>query len=331
MEAHVCKWWLGRIGFMFLLVLLPIVGWAAGYPERPIMVILPTGPGGPLDLSTRALVSAAEKELGQAIVAENKPGGGGTVGLSIAATAKPDGYVLCGGSSSPMIRAPLLQKVPFKPLASFTPIFGFARPHSGLVVKSDAPWKNLREFLDYAKKNPGKIKYSTPGTGTAMHQAMGVVALKEDIKWVHVPYIGPAPALAALLGGHVDACCSGADFLLHVNAGSLRLIAANGETRTAQFPDVPTLKESGYDFVDETVFGIVAPAGLPGEVVRRLEVVFGEAAETNQFKSTLASFDLAPARLNSKEFGEYLRDFWFRTEKSLKEMGLIKEPATQPY
>ncbi|MCG6535975.1 MAG: tripartite tricarboxylate transporter substrate binding protein [Syntrophales bacterium LBB04] len=319
---------------LFLLIAAVMAGFGEArgeYPERPITMILPTGPGGPLDLIDRAIANGAQKQLGQPLVLENRPGGGGTVGLAMVAAAKPDGYTLCGASSTPMIRAPLLQKVPFKPLGSFTPIIGFALPHSALVVRSDAPWKTFKEFLDYSKKNPGRVKYSTSGFGSAMHHAMEVVARSDDIKWVHVPYQGTAPALAALLGGHVDACSSGADFLVHARAGSVRILATNGEKRLPGFPGVPTLKELGYNFVDETVFSVVGPAGLSPQVITTLENAFGKGAETAEFKATLNNLDHVPVHYGSKSYAEYLKALWFNLEKSLKETGLMKEPATPPY
>jgi tripartite-type tricarboxylate transporter receptor subunit TctC len=302
----------------------------AEYPERPLTVVVPSGPGGPLDLIARAIAIGAEKPLGQSIVVDNKPGGGGTVGLSVVATAKPDGYTLCAASTTPMIRTPLLQKVPFKPLGSFTPILGFALPHSAIVVKTGAPWASLAELVDYAKKNPGKIKYSSSGLGSAMHHAMEVVALKEGIKWVHVPYQGPAPALTALLGGHVDVCSSGADFLPQARSGTVKVLATNGEKRLAALPDVPTLKELGYEFVDETVFSIVGPAGLHRDIINKLETAFSASMEAPPFRSTAANLDLVPISLKSEEYSRYLKDLWFRLEKSLKETGLIKESATRP-
>jgi tripartite-type tricarboxylate transporter receptor subunit TctC len=302
----------------------------AEYPDRPVTIVVPSGPGGPLDLIARAIALGAEKPLGQSIVVDNKPGGGGTVGLSVVAAAKPDGYTLCAASTTPMIRAPLLQKVPFKPLGSFTPILGFALPHSAIVVKTGAPWTSLQELVEYAKKNPGKIKYSSSGLGSAMHHAMEVVALKEGIKWVHVPYQGPAPALTALLGGHVDVCSSGADFLPQARSGTVRVLATNGEKRLAALPEVPTLKELGYDFVDETVFSIVGPAGLPRDITSKLETAFSASMEAHPFRSTTATLDLVPISLKSEEYSRYLKDLWFRLEKSLRETGLIKEAATRP-
>ena len=236
----------------------------AEYPERPITIIVGFDPGAASDIMTRTIAAGAEKQLGKPIIIENKGGGGGSVALGIVANAKPDGYTLCAVPNVSMIDTALMQKVTYKPLKSFTPIVAHsAAEHTALLVKSDAPWKNFKEFIDYAKKNPGKVKYSTSGVGTGMHVAMEVIAHKEGIKWVHVPFKGAAPATTALLGGHVDACSAGIGYQPHVLSGALRILADHGLKRQAAFPNVPTLKELGYEFYNDTMHAIVGPAGLP--------------------------------------------------------------------
>jgi tripartite-type tricarboxylate transporter receptor subunit TctC len=302
------------------------------YPERPVTIIVGMEAGGPTDISTRALIIGASKFLGQPIVVENKGGGGGTVALAVVATAKPDGYTLCAVQNVSIVDTPLMQKVPFKPLKSFTSIIGFAAAtHTALLVKSDAPWKSFKEFIDFAKKNPGKIKYSSAGIGTGMHVAMEVIAKKEGIKWVHIPYKGTAPSRTALMGGHVDACSSGVDWPPHVQSGGLRVLATHGEKRSPHFPDIPTLRELGYDFVNWTVHSIVGPAGLPPEVVEKLETAFAKGRETTEFKIAVDTLYLTPFHYNSKDYDRYLKEKWGATEKIFKDIGIITEPATQPY
>ena len=161
------------------------------FPERPITVLLSFDPGSTVDLITRATGTGAQEYLGKPVIFENRPGAGGTVALSMVAIAKPDGYMLCAAPNASVIDTPLIQKVPFKPLKNLTPVIGLsAAQHTALLVKNDAPWKTFQEFMDYAKKNPGKIKYSTSGVGTAMHVAMEYIAQKGGVKWVHVPYKG---------------------------------------------------------------------------------------------------------------------------------------------
>ena len=302
------------------------------YPERPVTVILGMDAGGATDVSIRSMAPAVGAVLGKSIIVENKGGGGGAVALGVVATAKPDGHTLFGGQNVSIVDTPLMQKVTFKPLASFTPVVVFAgSEHSALLVKNDAPWKTFKEFMDYAKKNPGKVKYSSAGVGSGMHVAMEVIAHKDGIKWVHVPYKGTAPSRMALLGGHVDACSSGVDWPPFVQSGQLRVLATHGERRSPHFPDVPTLKELGYGFVSETVHSIAGPVGLPPDVVRKLETAFKKGTETPEFKTALEKLYLSPIFMNSKEYDQHLKEKWGRTEKMFKETGIIKEAATQPY
>ncbi len=319
---------------IFFLVTVSISGglaWAE-FPERPVTVILGMDAGGVTDVSIRSMAPAVGAALGKSVIVENRGGGGGAVALGVVATTKPDGYTLFGGQNVSIVDTPLMQKVPFKPLASFTPIVVFAASeHSALLVKSDSPWKTFKEFTDYAKKNPGKVKYSSAGVGSGMHVAMETIAHQDGIKWVHIPYKGTAPSRTALLGGHVDACSSGVDWPPFVQSGQLRVLATHGEKRSPHFPDVPTLKELGYGFVSETVHTIVGPAGLLPDVVKKLEVAFKKGTETPEFKAALEKLYLSPIFMNSKEYDQHLKEKWGRTEKTFKEIGIIKEAATQPY
>jgi tripartite-type tricarboxylate transporter receptor subunit TctC len=303
----------------------------AEFPERPISLLVSFAAGGSADVSLRALAVGAEKALGQPLVIENRAGAGGTLALAHVANAKPDGYTICQAGNAGIIRAPHLQKVPYKPLKSFTSIMAYCGAHnSGLCVKTDAPWKTMKELIDYAKKNPGKIKYGTSGTATAMHMAMLYLAVKEGINWVHVPYPGGAPAIVALLGGHIQAVSVGPEWAPYAQAGSLRCLATHGYKSSAAFPQ-PTFRDQGYDFVNDTVFGIWGPAGLPSDIVKKLETAFTKGMETQQFQTTIEKLYLTSEYLNSKDLDQNLKETWVNLEKSLKEMGVIKESATQPY
>jgi tripartite-type tricarboxylate transporter receptor subunit TctC len=324
-----------------LVALLCLAAWSlllfpglamAEYPERPITIIVGFDPGAASDIMTRTMAAGAEKQLGKPIIVENKGGGGGSVALGIVANAKPDGYTLCAVPNVSMIDTALMQKVTYKPLKSFTPIVAHsAAQHTALLVKSEAPWKTFKDFIDYAKKNPGKVKYSTSGVGTGMHVAMEVIAHKEGIKWVHVPFKGSAPAITALLGGHVDACSAGIGYDPHVLSGALRILVDHGLKRPAAFPNVPTLKELGYDYYNDTIHGIVGPADLPPEVVKKLESAFAKGMESPEFKSAQEKLYLNPVHYNGKEYERLLKEKWTNTEKMFKESGIIAEPATQPY
>ncbi len=303
----------------------------AEFPDRPITIYISMAPGGSVDICTRSISAAAEKTLGKPIIIENRAGGGGTVAYALVANVKPDGYTLCGGVSTGIVRAPQMQKVTFKPLKSFTPLIAYAKPYNGIVVKNDAPWKTFKELIEYAKKNPNKIKYGTGGIGTAMHHAMAFVEHQDGIKWIHVPYKGNADALTALLGGHVDVASVGPEWVPFVKSGTMRLLAVTEEKRNPNFADVPTLKDLGYDFANETVFCIVGPAGLPQDIANKLEAAFTKAAESKEVKVAVEKLDLVPILIVGKDYDEYLKRVWSKLEKNLKETGLVKEPATSPY
>lgn len=303
----------------------------AEFPDRPITMFISMAPGGSVDICTRSISAAAEKILGKPIIIENRAGGGGTVAYALVANAKPDGYTLCGGVSTGIVRAPQMQKVTFKPLKSFTPLIAYAGPYNGIVVKTDAPWKTFKELVEYAKKNPNKIKYGTGGIGTAMHHAMAFIEHQDGIKWIHIPYKGNADAMTALLGGHVDVASVGPEWVPFVRSGTMRVLVITEEKKNPNYPDVPTLKELGYDFANETVFSIVGPAGLPPDIAKKLESAFAKAAASNEVKTAVEKLDLVPILIVGKDYDEYLKSVWSRLEKNLKETGLIKEPATSPF
>ncbi|MBW1861107.1 MAG: tripartite tricarboxylate transporter substrate binding protein [Deltaproteobacteria bacterium] len=306
-------------------------GAMAEYPEKEINMFIPFAAGGSVDTMTRVLASEAEKVLGKPIVLLNKPGGAGTVALGILSKEKPDGYTLSTATSIGIFGIPVMRKVPYKPLASFTNIFSHARASLvGLVVKADSPWKTWQEFIDHASKNPGKVKYSTTGTGSVFHVAMELVAKNNNTKLIHVPFKGTMPALTALLGGHVEACSSGPAFMRMVKQGQLRLLSIYADNRSPLFPDVPTLKETGYDYSVKTYFGVHGPAGIDPAIVKKLEKAFGKAVDTPAFKKIAKRFAMQTKNLGSQEYTRLLEDGWTEQVKIYKDLGLIKKVATQP-
>jgi tripartite-type tricarboxylate transporter receptor subunit TctC len=314
---------------IFLSIFVFTVSANAEYPDKPITIMI-AALGSASDLSTRAIAKGAEQYLGQPIIVEFK-GAGRSANLAMAAIAKPDGYTLAATPDASTTVTPQLEESPFKPLR-FTPIISVAlAQHSALVVKSDSPWKTAKEFIDYAKKNPGKIRYTPGAIGVGMHIAMEVIAKKEGIQWVMVPTKSSAPAMTMLLGGHLDACSAGiGTWEQHVKAGTLRVLLTHGEVRSPDFPNVPTQKELGYDYVNKTIHYIVGPPGLPPDIVKKLETAFAKSKETPEFKKVLDTIKCQPINYNSKEMDRHLREMWASTEKKLKLIGLIDKPATQP-
>ncbi|HSR13105.1 MAG TPA: tripartite tricarboxylate transporter substrate binding protein [Thermodesulfobacteriota bacterium] len=243
------------------------------FPARPINVILGYPAGGTTDMSLRPLTIAASRTLGQPLVVFNKPGGGSVVAVSSLKNEKPDGYTIgvltTGGTLSQYMRA-----VPYDSAKDFTPIMQYVTHLYGLVVRSDSPWKTLKEFIEYAKANPGKVRYSTAGLGTPMHLVMERLAAMEKIKWTHIPFQGGPQGIAALLGDHVEAYTGPTDWKPQVLAGRLRGLALYAEKRAAGLPQMPTLIEQGYDIVAPGAISLVGPKGIPPEILETLHQAF---------------------------------------------------------
>lgn len=301
---------------------------AAGYPEKNITVFCVFPPGGTVDTGIRALCAGAEQVLGKSMVIVTKDGGTGTVGLALLAGEKPDGYTLAGGTSTGIVRVPLSRKVTYKPLASFTFIYAYAAAASGLMVKPDSPFKSFKDMVEYARQNPGKVTYSTLGAGSPMHLIMEVIAMKEKIKWTHVPYKGTAPAETAAIGGHVDAVSAG-DMHNALN-GQLRPLLMYTQERYALLPDVPTTIELGYGTYNDTFFSVFGPAGMDAAVVKKLEEAFEKAQEMDSWKQWLKQFGQVPLKMKSAEYAKFLEEAWTREIEIQKSLGLITEPATLP-
>lgn len=313
------------------------IGWGAAgpgaraaYPERPLTLLVGFVPGGSMDLSARALAKAAEKILGQPIMIENKPGGTGTVALAALLSQNHDGYTLCGTPSSVLIRVSQQQPVPFKPFTSFRAVIGFTEPQLGIVVKSDAPWKTLGELSAYAAKNSGRVKYATTGVGSTTHAAVDAFAKRDRLQLIHVPYKGSMEALTALLGGHVEFAALTSELVPAVKAGQARLLAVMSEKRSPKYPSVPTLKEQGYDFANDAVFAVVAPADIDPAVAGKLEEAFAAAAKNKEYLETLDRINMIPVYYNGKAFDAFLRYHWKVINKNLKASGAISEAATKP-
>jgi tripartite-type tricarboxylate transporter receptor subunit TctC len=233
---------------------------AQEFPAKPVVLVVPWPAGGTTDLGMRALANATEKYLKQKIVTENRPGAAGVLGPQQVVQAAPDGYTVVQIPIT-VFRAPFMRKVNFSPETDFTYIIGVSGYTFGVVVRADAPWKTFQEFLTFAKNNPGKINYGTPGAGTSLHLTMEQIAGKQGIKWQHVPFKGTAETTSALLGGHIDAVADATGWAPMVNAGQFRLLVTWNAARSKNWPDVPTLKETGVDLVSNSPFGIAGPKG----------------------------------------------------------------------
>jgi tripartite-type tricarboxylate transporter receptor subunit TctC len=295
----------------------------AAFPERPITLIIAFGPGGATDLTARALAKALEKKLGQPVICMNKIGAGAAVAVSALATAKPDGYTVGTTLSAPAL-TPHTMDVPYD-VESFDYIILNGKYMYGVAVKSDSPFKTLKDLVDYAKQNPGKLKYSSSGPATPNNLAMLLLGKTTGVKWDNVSFKSGADAAMAALGGHVDATSvNPVDVVSLVGAGRMRLLASLSDTRWKWVPDVPTAKESGYDVEMSGWMGFGAPKGVPKPILDRLREAFKEASQDPEFLHNLEKFYMIPDYKSGEDYKKVLREDSKMNEKLLMEFGLHK-------
>jgi len=295
---------------------------AQQFPTRPVTLIVPWPAGGSTDIGMRALASATEKHLGQSIVIENKPGAGGTIGpANMAAGAKPDGYTVAQLPIT-VFRMPFIQKTSFDPTKDFTYIIHITGYTFGVVVKADAPWKTFDELIAYARANPGKINYGTPGAGTSLHITMEQIAKLKGIKWTHVPFKGVSESMNALLGGHIDVVSDSTGWAGSVDGGQARLLVTWGAGRTKNWPNVPNLKESGIDMISNSPFGIGGPKGMDPTVVKVLHDAFRKGMEEQSYKDSMAKLDQEAFYLDTAAYHAYAMKQVEEQKQLVEELGL---------
>ncbi len=275
------------------------------YPSKPITLIVGYAPGGAAEITARALGNAASKHLGQPIVITTKPGAGSAVALGGLKNEKPDGYTI-GQLATGGINAQFLNKVPYEVTKDFTPIMHYSITQSGIVVRADAPWKTFKDLIAYAKANPGKLRYGTAGVGSPGNMGMEQLAMMAGIKVTHIPFEGTSQAIAALLGGHIDAASESTFWKPHVLSGRLLLLASYGDERIPFTPKVPCVKELGYDMAPLSVFGIIGPKGLSPQIVNTLNDAFKKALDDPEVKKLYTEMDVIPKYLGPADFGKYL-------------------------
>ena len=303
---------------LILLLVMPGLSKAQEYPTKPVNVTIVYAAGGTMDTTARAIAGPAEKLLGQQFAITNVGGAGGAVGLGLVAKQKPDGYHLGVCSHPGLVFVPHVQTVPYK-LDDFVPVMHYGFSPNAVVVRTDSSWRTLKELVEYARQNPRKVTYSTGGTGSPMHLAMEFIARQEGIQWTHVPYQGANPAMIALLGGHVMAESGSTEWMPHVKEGKLRLLAAQGEKRMKAFPDVPTLRELGYDFTTGGYFMFVAPKGTPQSIVGKLDDALRKAMDDPKFLDLLGKLEMEVAYRNSSDLKKYLEESNARLERQFAE------------
>ena len=287
--------------------------WAAGegagagtYPEHPITIVIPFPPGGNSDIIARLVADRLASTLGQPVIVDHRPGGaGGTVGAKAVVSAEPDGYTLLLSSPTTLVVAPAVYRsLGYDPAKSFAPIATLFSVPQLLAVNPSVPVRSLPDLVAYAKANPGKINFASPGYGTQPHLLGEMLRLATGTNIVHVPYKGPAQAVTDLLAGQVQMYFETIALLLpHVEAGKIKALAVADETRNAQLPAVPTTTETGFPKLQATYWnGVLAPAGTPTNIVGKLNAAINEILKSPELQAALVKLSAKPKIGSPQDF-----------------------------
>jgi len=295
----------------------------AAWPSRPIRLVIAFPPGGPTDIVSRVVAAQLSQQLGQQVVVENRPGAGGNIAAELVAKAAPDGYTLFYNTSAITIAPALYAKVNYDTLKDFAPISSTATNAMVLMVHPSVPVRTVREFVDYAKANPGKINYASSGTGTITHLASAALGSALGLQMTHVPYKGSAPGLVDLAGGQVqmmiDTINSAGPY---IRDGRVRALAVTMPKRLSVLPDVPTLAETVLPGMEMSAWqGVVAPAGTPAPILQRLHTEITRLLQNPEVRSKLAAAGTEVLGSTPEEYAAYIRAELARWSRIVKESG----------
>lgn len=310
--------------------LLAAAGFASAqdYPSKAVTMIVPFPPGGLADTVGRPVAEAMGRALGQPVVIENKGGAGGGIGMAQAAKAQPDGYTILMALSSYSVipeADQILGRSPMYTFDSLRPLARFTADPTVLAVRADAPWKTVKDFVEDAKRRPGAINYGSSGNYGTMHVPMEILSQVAGAKMTHVPFTGAGPAVVALLGGQVDALSTGpATVLQHVKAGKIKVLGHWGNGRLATMPEVPSLKDSGYDAEYAQWSGLFVPAATPEPVVQKLRAAARAAAEDAKVKAVILGAGSPILYQDSPDFEKYVQSDVRRMSDVVKKIGKVQ-------
>jgi tripartite-type tricarboxylate transporter receptor subunit TctC len=280
---------------------------AQTYPTRPIRMILPFPPGGPIDTMGRLIAQQMSTGLGQNVIIENRAGGGSSIGMRAAASAEPDGYTLLFASSGPLAITPALYKnLDYDPNRNFAPVATVSSGPMVLVVSPSLPVNTVQELVAYAKANPGKLNYGCT-VGTPPHMAWGLFTVLTGTDIVYVPYKGAAAAFTDLIGGQIQMNFDATGSLLpYIRDGKLKALAVSSRTRNPELPEVPTMVESGIDFLMSFWTAVLAPVGTPPDIVGKLNATINDSLRSADMKASLGKFQVEAKIGSSQEFSAFL-------------------------
>ena len=324
LPCFAAAFWMAAVG-----ISAPLAAQAQpAFPNKPISMVVPFPPGGVADIVARPVAEAMARELGQPVVIENKPGAGGGIGMGVVAKAKPDGYtVLMALSSLSVIpeadalvgRPAMYAHTDLRPIARYT-----ADP-TVLAVRADAPWKTAKEFVEDARRRPKAINYGSSGNYGTMHVPMEILAQSSAIALTHVPFTGAGPAVLALLGGQIEAVSTGPSTVLqHVKAGKIRVLGHWGTGKLESMPDVPSLKDQGFNAEYAQWSGLFVPSGTPEAVVQRLRTAARMAAQDTKAREVIHNAGSPVQFLDSADFEKYVQADIKRMSDVVRRMGKLE-------
>ena len=293
----------------------------SAYPSKPIRYIVPVSAGGGSDMVGRTVTERWGRQLKQSFIVDNQGGGGGVIACQATARAAPDGYTLMQGYVATHGTSPATRKLPYDPVKDFTAIGMIGATPNVLVVNADLPVTTIREFIDYVKKNPGRLSYGSAGQGSLTHLTMELFKQQINSFMVHVPYRGIAPAITDLIGGQTQAMFPGlAAAIPHIRSGRVRPLAVTGLQRHPQFKDLPTLDESGFKGFDaQQWYGVVGPAGMPAPIVRQLNETLALVLMAPDLRQKLTVEAIEPIVMSPEQFASFIKTDIARWTKLAKD------------
>ena len=292
------------------------------YPTKPVRLVVGFTPGGGVDINARLLTAELSKQFGHQFIVDNRPGAGTNIANEFVAKAAPDGYTLLMNTAAVAINMSLYKKVNYDAIRDFAPVSLFSESPNILVVHPSLPARTVKDLVALAKSKPGTMNFSSAGSGTTQHLSGELFKLRTGTNIVHVPYKGSAPSLTALLGGEVEMTFANIPAISsHVKAGRLRPLASTGGKRSAQMPNVPTMKESGINFEVVVWYGVLAPAATPREVVNVLANAIAKAAHSPEMRQRLLDQGAEPVGNSPEQFGKLLREEVTRWAEVVKVSG----------
>lgn len=301
---------------------------AQDFPTRPVKIVVPAAAGGPTHITAQLLADKMQASLGQPVIVEPRPGAGNNLGAEFVARSAPDGYTLLFATTGThAINQTLFKKLPFDPIKDFAPVSLVVQYPLMLVVNQDLPVHSVKELIEYAKKNPGKLNRASGGTGTSMHLSGELFVKQANIDAPHIPYKGSAPALNDLMGGHVQLMFNSMITTMPlVEGGKLRALAVTGRKRSPMVPNVPTLAESGLPDYEATGWtGIVAPAGTPPDVIAKLNASIVQAIKSPDIQQAFAKQAAEPVGSTPEEFAAFIRSETDKWGKTIRAAGISAE------